>query len=193
MNPYIRNIILLSFALLIVFFILFSAGWYDKYSDTKNILIGIISSVILILIIEVRDLIRDNSIYGHLDGPYKRQDIFNIDGTKTSDTKYVSMMNDYRDVLSEIKLKYVGAREYKCEIYYKEGITKATFFIDITNNKIATGKYQYTVKYSDKATMPDLGTFELHVDELNDKRLYVFHKNLIPSGLASGYEIWERE
>ena len=41
-------------------------------------------------------------------------------------------------------------------------------------------------------TLPDVGYFKLQVDTLNPKRIYVYHNNLIPSGIAQGYEVWEK-
>jgi len=40
--------------------------------------------------------------------------------------------------------------------------------------------------------MPDLGSYQLQVDNINRKVLYVYYKNMIPNGLAEGYEIWEK-
>lgn len=106
------------------------------------------------------------------------------------------MMAEYEkeNVVKEIILSYKGDREYYFEAEYLEGKVLAHFFINQTNPKIGTGHYQYISKKEQyKNTMPDIGHYEIQVDETNAKRIYLFHHNLIPSGLADGYEIWERQ
>lgn len=65
--------------------------------------------------------------------------------------------------------------------------------LNIENSKIGKGTFQY-VKKEQKYTglMPDLGSYQLQVDNINRKVLYVYYKNMIPNGLAEGYEIWEK-
>lgn len=53
-------------------------------------------------------------------------------------------------------------------------------------NFLWLGTYQYLNRR-------DLGSFEVLVDETNPKRIYLYYKNMIPSGLAEGYEIWEKQ
>jgi hypothetical protein len=48
-----------------------------------------------------------------------------------------------------------------------------------------SGNYKYEGKY-------DFGTYNFQIDPENENRILVFYQNTIPSGLAEGYEIWER-
>jgi hypothetical protein len=38
----------------------------------------------------------------------------------------------------------------------------------------------------------DIGIYTFYVNELDKTRLYIFHQNILPSGLSHGYEEWRR-
>ena len=48
-----------------------------------------------------------------------------------------------------------------------------------------SGSYKYS-------NLDDFGKYEIHVDDEDNNRIIVNYKNTLPSGLAQGYEIWER-
>jgi hypothetical protein len=155
----------------------------------KEILIGIVSATLLLLFLETKNWATDKRIYGYLNGEYKRIGIFISDLTKTSDTKYSPQ--DYDGVDPRIKFLYKGNRQYQFESQHKEGKIKAVIYLDQINPSEGSGVYQYSEKLKDYI-LPDIGYFKLIVDTLDCKRLYVYHRNLIPSGLAEGYEIWQK-
>ena len=64
---------------------------------------------------------------------------------------------------------------------------KARITINLNPANIMTGSGSY--KYSN---LDDFGKYEIHVDDDNNHRIIVNYKNTLPSGLAQGYEIWER-
>jgi hypothetical protein len=193
MNRFHSNILWQGILLFLSTLILIKFINCCKYSEIlKEILIGIISAVLLLLFIEIRDLIIDRIRYGILKGKYKRVEIYNVNHKATENTKYESLQMRYSNVNSIIGLKYLGEREYCFEADYEEGSIKAIIHINQTDNKQGIGHYQYVKKEPNKI-MPDLGTFHLQVDTLNANKLYIFHNNLIPSGLAEGYEVWVKK
>ena len=190
MNSYKSNITWQSLVLIIISIFLIWISGQPQYSEIlKDILIGIISAVLLLLFIEIRDYVRDKNVYGSLAGNYKRKDIFNSDPTATSDTRYTSMSLRYATVDPNIKFIYKGNRKYQFEAEYEEGRKKAIVHLDQINPTEGNGVYQYLSKKPGHA-LPDIGYFKLQVDTLDSKKLYIYHTNLIPNGLAQGYEVW---
>jgi hypothetical protein len=59
------------------------------------------------------------------------------------------------------------------------------------NPMIGSGSYQYVEKKAG-GIMPDVGTYRVLADQ-SRKKLYVQYSNLLPSGIAAGYEIWEQQ
>jgi len=193
MDKFKSNIVWQSILLVLSGGTLFYISSCTQYSEIiKDILIGIFSAVLLLLFIEIRDLIKDNQKFGTLSGTYKRLDILNADLSVTSDTKYKSMNERYADVNSIIQLKYKGDRKYEFEAEYEEGSKKAIIHLDATNPTEGKGVYQYLSK-KPGYRLPDIGYFQLQVDTLNPNKLYLYHNNLVPSGLAQGLEIWVKQ
>lgn len=62
---------------------------------------------------------------------------------------------------------------------------KAAFSLIFNPPNTGSGNYKYEGKY-------DFGTYNFQIDPENENKVLVFHQNTIPSGLAEGYEIWER-
>lgn len=159
-------------------------------TGAENILLGIGSSLILLILIEVRDLNRDKKQYGYLAGKYKREERYNEDKTKIIDSKWkLVTTNDNPN----LELIYKGSREYYIpQIHYDEHwIATATIFLDATNTNRGSGIYQYTKKAD--SIKVDFGEYNFFVDVIDNRRLYVFHQNYLPSGLSVGYEVWVRQ
>ncbi len=163
------------------------------YADLmKEVLISIFSAVLLFIFLEMREIRRDKKLYGKIIGTFKRIDIFYADRTKTSDTIYFTMSDRYKHIDPLIELHYSGDREYTFEAEYEEGRKRGVLFLNATNPFEGDGNYQYISKKSNRFIMPDIGHYTLHIDKVNPNRFYLFHMNQIPSGLAEGYEIFER-
>jgi hypothetical protein len=185
-----KNIIIIVLLLIVGLFCLLLASWTSD-PDTKNISLNIFSSATVVFIIELIVLVRDSWRYSFLQGTYKRTQIFGTDPEKKTDTKYVDMTKTYNDniVNQEIVLHYDGDAKYHGYAHYdkgKKGKTKITLNLDTENPMTGTGTYQYLEK-----TVIDIGTYKFQVD-IDKKRIYIFYSNLLPSGLASGYEIWKK-
>lgn len=149
----------------------------------QDVATGIFSAIALIIAIEYRDHRRDKRTYGILEGVYKRVAFKLPDRSKTYDTIW-------KDVTFKpciINLEYLGNRRYEFEVVYDEGVAKGAFYTDEHTHQFGIGTYQYITKKE-----ADFGTYTYHVDQTNSKRLYVVHKNILPSGIAEGLEIWER-
>ena len=184
----LKNIIFYLLGLAIVSWILIQMPLYfEDFVIEKDVLVGIISALLLLIVIELKDIFRDRTDYGYLRGKYKRKSFHSTDNGKTVDTKY----EEVPAVPSDLELKYKGSRRYEIpKVTYPEGNVKASIFIDTSNRKLGSGIYQYTSKFDGPV---DFGTYIMYVDELDHRILYVFHKNILPSGIAVGYEVWVKQ
>jgi hypothetical protein len=186
-----RNIILLILIFLAIVSLTISIFLCN--GDLKNILIGIFSSAFVVITIETVALTKDYCLFSILSEDYKRIKI-----TITLDNRNpLGIYEDITDryvkagVNSAIKLKYRGDGEYQGRACYEEGEVMFTINLDKTNPKIGHGVYQYISK-KHCCEMPDLGIYKIQLDTLNSDRLFVYYSNVVPNGLARGYEIWTK-
>lgn len=234
-NPFTLNFLWLSIIIIIFGIVLFCSCPCGYYCFTfnprfENILLGILSSAILLLFIEVINFIVDKSKYGFLEGQYKRTLITqkNDGGLRSSDIPKEINEKEKRKEAREQKEKdelikfiedscYHELSYYKCDQveylvelkYHYHGIytgfveyfdhkkgdwknnkmkkikTKITLNLNTANKMTGTGSYKYFFR-------DDFGRYEFQIDEQNPKRIIVNYWNTLPSGLAEGYEIWER-
>jgi hypothetical protein len=175
-------------------------SWYllqfAKNINIENILVGILSSSITILILEIVLRIQDYEKYSYLRGNYKRIKFENglDERNKETDRKYEDITNRYLNINPLTELKYRGDGKYEGEIEYEEGNTIFTIEINLKNTRTGNGTYFYKDKKPKYIqNMPDHGTYQIFVENIKGKiMLYVYHENYVPSGLAWGYEIWEK-
>lgn len=209
-NPYFNNIIWLLVIIFVATFLpCFGRCYFEINSTFENILTGIISSSILLLIIEFINFITDKKKYGFISGKYRKVFIAerNPNGQRSSDlpdefwTKNKKRIND-DSCYHELSFYSLPMKKYTTKLkYHHNGIytgtvkyfgnteTKATAYVtlnlNLANRMTGMGSYKYACK-------DDFGKYEFQVDEENARRIIVYYKNTIPSGLAEGYEIWER-
>lgn len=179
------------------------------------------SSIILLLILEIIVFRRDKEL-GYLDGQYVRKYITqinedgqrskNIDLSKRSDEEYrsnIKFLEDYKyheltfyacDTTEwVITLNYDFAGNYTGIAEYYLHDTKSpydfpkpktnveiNFSLNSADKITGTGSYQYQ-------TAQDYGIYKFQVIDKTKKRILVYYKNVLPSGLAEGYEIWEKK
>ncbi len=182
----------------------------------ENILLGILSSAVLLLFVEIINWIVDRKKYGFLNGKYRKTIITQVNSnhqrssdiadtqTKETNEKIKFLPDSYYHRLdyyecdkvfyyTKLNYQYHGIYTGYVEYYdgnWKEGNMKknqARITININPANIMTGSGSY--KY---VNLDDFGSYELHVDDENINRIIVNYKNTLPSGLAEGYEIWER-
>jgi len=100
---------------------------------------------------------------------------------------------EYRTLL---EYQYHGIYKGYVEYYdHKNGDWKNNSFVKVkaritinlnpANKMTGSGSYKYS-------NLDDFGKYEIHVDDEDNNRIIVNYKNTLPSGLAQGYEIWER-
>jgi hypothetical protein len=152
----------------------------------KNISLNVFGSAFVVLLIEIVSLWRDWSKYHFLAGNYVRTEITREKDNSIGDTKYADMTPYYKekDVDSKVKIKYIADGKYSANVYYLGSEAIVTLTLDQSNPLIGTGTYQYL-------KVLDLGSYEFQVDK-DKKKIYLFYSNLLPSGTARGYEVWER-
>jgi hypothetical protein len=161
--------------------------WSNEDSLWRETLIGLFSALILLICIEIRDFVYDRRDFGYLAGKYKRVSFSNVNKRAEVDTKYQEVANYTH---SQMELVYKGQGEYEIpDIAYEEGRVRATIFLDKVNKHFGAGTYQYK-KFTTATLRVDIGTYTLYVNQLDRKRLYLFHQNILPSGLSHGYEEW---
>ena len=162
-------------------------------NDWKSILIGIASSSLVVLVIETVASVKDYFRLATLSRTYKRIKITNTLDKRHSSGIYEDMTQRYIDkgVEPKITLTYKGDGEYVGEAFYEEGKVALTICLDKTNPKKGTGTYQYLEK-KPGYEMPDLGTYTIQVDNKNTDKVFIYYSNIVPNGLARGYEIWRK-
>ncbi len=188
-----KTIIISLIALITIITVILALNTSSKLSDlTVNILIGIYTSSIVVLILEIITFLKNSNRYGFLNKKYKRIKIYNKLSDKKNDTIYEEITSRYHEnnINSLIKIKHHGDGRFSGSAYYEEGKVKFDVFLDSTNPSFGLGTYQYIEKYKNK-DMPDLGKLELVRDKVDDDKIYIYFKNIAPSGLAESYEIWE--
>jgi hypothetical protein len=157
--------------------------------------LGIIASTVTIIILEVIDWFYDLAEFSYLKGKFSRIKIENgLDKRdEGTDRQYKDITNDYADVNSIIQMKYNGSGGYTGNLDYKEGHAKFIINLNKENKYLGHGIYFYLSKHEEfEQCMPDQGRYEIVVEKSKPIRIYVYFNNLIPSKLASGYEIWEK-
>ena len=160
----------------------------------ENILIGILTSSFVVLFIETITFLKISSRYSFLNKDYKRLEIYNKLDEKKNDKIYENITPRYseKNVSPLIKIKNYGEGRFGGTAYYEEGKVEFEIFLDQTNPSFGFGTYQYLHK-SKGNEMPDFGKWELIRDKVDKERIYIYYKNIAPSGLAEGYEVWERQ
>jgi hypothetical protein len=190
-------------------------------SKTENILIGIFASSLLLLFNEIVQLISDKKNYDYLKGEYKRTIIADVieKSDIVKNEKRAEELNEeqikefekrglrpipgshyleilpYREIGKDwrITLKYLhngiydGTADY--HKYWENFGEKTTVKFTLTLNKsnLTTGSGNY--KYMER---DDYGIYSFQMNATNKNEILVTYKNTIPSGLAEGYEKWER-
>lgn len=159
--------------------------------DVKNICLGIFGSAVFALILGLIDIASENSRLSFLKGDYTRCKITNRKDERDPDGAYEDLTPRYNaaNIDSKISIVHNGEGEYSGTAIYEQGKVRFTINLDRINPSVGSGTYQYVDK---KPGLPDIGTLAIQVDSSNRNILYVFYSNVIPSGLASGYEIWEK-
>jgi hypothetical protein len=184
-------VILLLVPVIILVIMLCFQGCSNAISITNiivDILVGFISALILLILIELNNKRRDRADYGYLEGKYKREIRGNEQPNPDARWRPVITADD-----PNIEMKYKGNRKYEIPSinYDEKWYAKASIFLDATNRKYGSGVYQYHIK--SETLLEDFGKFELFVDELDNKKIYIFHQNYLPSGRSAGYEIFVKQ
>ncbi|NCT74342.1 MAG: hypothetical protein GXC78_07435 [Chitinophagaceae bacterium] len=181
--------------------------------------ISTISASVLLLIFEIITFIKDRQNLGFLEGKFKRTYITQInnqsksgkeisDRVKVEKDSNIKFLDDYKyheltfyecdktTWLIELNYKYGGVYSGTAE-YYLHGKQSAYDFpkpktdveinITLNNADLISGIGSYKYKMAD-----DYGTYKIQVIDKTRNRILVYYQNIIPSGLAEGYEIWER-
>ena len=186
MNPILKRILAYLCVVALITAVLF--GKYNDYNVMiENFLLGLFGSLIVFIAIDTVEYFKDKNEFGKLAGYYERIDFKLPDRTKTADSIWI-IDNPFTRGL-EFKLEYKGHRKYEAILNYPDGNSnvKVTLYADQDDANIGIGNYQYLDK-----PIADFGTNTFHVDQKNDNRLYIYSKNIVPSGLAEGLEIWKK-
>lgn len=188
-------------------------------SRTENILLGILSSAILLLLTEFIYYLVDRKKYGFLKTKYNKQVITQVNerrerSNNIPDRDSQEMQNGIKFINDSIyhELKYYSCDtiQYLTELkYHYHGIYTGTVeYLDYKESDWRNGKIikikaiiTLNLNLANKMTgsgsykyfnRDDFGKFEFQVDEQNSDRVLVSYINTIPSGLAEGYEIWAK-
>ncbi len=161
--------------------------------DAQNLCLGFFTSFMTALSIESIYEIYDRSRYGFLAGKYERQGFFNKLEVRKNDSLYEEQTR-YRTIQLKGELIYMGDRKYRGTAEYEEGQKYFEFTFEHDSIFTGKGRYQYGEKKNpDSVFKVDFGDFTFYVDVQDKRRIYVHHKNIIPSALAEGIEIWVKQ
>jgi hypothetical protein len=189
----------------------------------NEIIIAIFSAAVLLLFFEIVQYCRDKDKFGYLSGIYVRKSIAQInegglrtdaidigvrqameasgnikfiEGSKYHDLKFYDCSNTEYSILLNYEF---GGNYYGYVEYYAHAVsgtnahslpkpkTKAEIALNLNTVDRITGTGSY--KYEGKE---DYGIYEFQVVGDN-KDILVYYKNIFPSGLAEGYEIWVKK
>lgn len=187
----------LQIPLLVMVFISMLFICFQEDTDLENIALGVFSSALVVLLLELFILFsnRDKTKYLAKEykqaKEYKRVAIFAVDHEATSGSKYKKL--DYSKVDAKIKIKRISfwdEYEFSGEVTYENGPAKFQIRLSETNPNYGEGIYEY-----DNPEKEDVGTYKLIRSNITEDktRLYIYYSNLIGNGLAEGYEIWEAD
>jgi hypothetical protein len=196
--------------ILLLFHPFFDIVWFEIW---KLVFIGILYSALVLLLSEVVQFYRDKKEFGVLAGDYERENWFEkIEKNRRAEDltqeekqqiersqKRVVPSTSYKEFLYgkgegwNIKLKYLYKGVYTGEATYhmywvsdKNQKTKVSLTLHLhADLNTGSGTYAYTEKN-------DSGTYSFQISETDANKLIVRYTNVIPSGIAEGYEIWKR-
>jgi len=190
-----KTIIIILFVLIaIVIFLLVGLKYFipcNTYLD--NFLYSILASLFVVLFIEIAIWGINKSNFLYFNREYKRIEIYNKLDIRTDDKIYENITPRYieKNINPSIKIKYKGEGLFQGTADYEIGSVKFEIFLDQTNPNHGSGIYQYTKLKDSNIQSIDFGKYELNRDIVNKRRLIIYYTNIVPSGLAEGYEIWE--
>ncbi|HKC37760.1 MAG TPA: hypothetical protein VKB95_16905 [Chitinophagaceae bacterium] len=214
-NPFIYNIRWLSVLSVLALLFLFLPFLNSSINELwKHIITGVFYSALVLLINEFVQLFRDKKELGILKGKYIRTELFQVlEGGKKAEqltqterdkieaakqqvvegTRY-SKVFDVTDLGWEIELIYLfkgsysGIAKYQNHLEGGDANVQTDIFITVhLNDDLNTGDGTYQYK-----NFEVFGTYSLHISPLEPNKIIVGFKNIIPSGIAEGYEIWEK-
>lgn len=229
-NPYTRNILLqIGLTVITIIVLLLNCRCNEiccsnlhLSSTWENIIIGLLSSLILLLLIEIFQMFSDKLLYGYLEGKYSRTIITDViansdivNGEKRTEdlndeqvkefkarnlnpipgSRYVEILG-YRDIGKDwvIELKYLYHGIYKGTAQYHKywGNYGDPAIVNFTLILNIPNSTTGSGNYK-YMEIEDYGTYEFQVNENNKTEILVEYKNTIPSGLSEGYEKWQRQ
>lgn len=227
-NPFIKNIALMLTVILISSLVLLLSCDCNEScccnfhlsSTWKNIIIGLISSALLLLLSEIFRLRSDRKL-GYLAGEYSRTIITDVIANSdivTTEKREEDLNDDQRKLFSERNLIPIKGSRY-VEVGGYQAIGKDwRIKLKYLYNGIYDGTaeyHKYWGTYGDKTVVKftltlnqsnlttgggnykyiekdDYGIYSFQVNEDDKTEILVTYKNTIPSGLAEGYEKWKR-
>jgi hypothetical protein len=182
-------IVLLLLVILIIVLLLFLKPCLHYHPMAENILIGLLSSSIVVFLIETISHVRDLRQFSYLSGKFRRVTIYDKKDKDCYEDITQRYINDH--VCPIIKIKRLGEGRFQGTAHYEEGKVAIDILLDAANPVHGFGAYQYTFK-KQGYPLPDFGKYELFRDKLNNDRVYVYYENIAPTKHAQGYEIWEK-
>jgi hypothetical protein len=212
-NPFIFNICWLAL-LGIICYIVFSNVFFNinPHENLKHIVIGLFYSTLILLINEIVFFLRDRKEYGLLTGVYYRSEMYEKieKGQRAEDLSFdrkQQLLSSGKTVLNNTsyqRLDYGFGQHWRIELTYLfKGVYHGNAFYpkywgnrqSLTNVKISlflgndlnTGTGTYTYE-----EWNDIGKYAFQVNDKDCNEIIVRYQNVIPGGIAEGYEIWKK-
>ncbi len=161
-------------------------------TNWENILLGLLSSLILVIIFGIIQSAKDYGKFGYLFGEFRRIRFFEQDfDSQSSDNAYKECMGYYRTLRKQIRFVYKGSGVFIGIAEYSGGTVHFEICLDENNPSMGKGSYHYvTDKKNTRALQNlDFGIYTLYKYTLNIDYVILYHENVVPSKRASGYEL----
>lgn len=156
----------------------------------QNILLGVLSSLLLVVVFNIIQAAKDYSKFNYLVGKFKRIRFYEFN--QSAQDTYVERSNYYKSLDEHITFKYRGSGVFTGRAEYSEGIIYFEISLDPLNPSMGKGSYRYiTEGDNDRALQNlDFGTYSLFKYSLNNiDYVILYHENVVPSKKSAGYEL----
>lgn len=186
------------FGLLISFLTLF---YWPCYIGTNQdvgyqVVLGLFGSIVLVSLLNVVNLIKEQKKFGFLYGTFKRVMFYENTHTTALTGPYARQSNYYDYVRKLIDFDHRGGGVFIGKIDYALGEAQFTLTLDPNNSTTGRGTYNYISKrdesfgYVPRALFElDYGDYTLFKYSLRKNYVVLYHKNIVPNSSTAGYEV----
>lgn len=170
----------------------------------SNIVIGIFSSLLLLLFFDIYQLITEYYKFQYLYGTFYRVEFLTKTPDTTGETPFSKISNYYDSINRLVTIHYKGTGIFTGIAEYQEGDVNFELSLDGNTPSVGQGSYNYITtrqqvginggrkefnNYTREIQKLDFGEYRTHKYSLNVDLVVLYHRNTAPSSTSEGYEI----